>query len=889
MPAVLRSLLSLALLLAPIGIRAAHADGYGGAVERTVVPDAGHVPVLTKPPQLLTSVQPIFPESAKAQQLQGDVTMQVDIGADGKVTNVTVLEPAGHGFDEAAVAAVKQFVFSPAEIDGKPAPVRIGYTQHFVWTAPPDAGPPPAPDAGTPDAGPRWPVRLAGRVLERATRKPVAGALVQAAGDGGSAEFVSDLSGHFELALPPGKVNVTIQAAGYRHYQTTEDIAAKEQLDATYFLMPTTYGLYESVVHGTRDKKEVTRRTLSRAELERVPGTMGDPIRVIQDLPGVARAPFLSGALIVRGASPNDTGSYIDGVEIPLLFHFFGGPSVVNPEFLDRIDFYPGGFGPEYGRAIGGIVDVQTRAPKPNTWQGSAKIDLIDTGIYVAAPVADGLSVSVSARRSYLDAVLGVALDVAGTTGISVAPVYYDYQLRVDYAPPKHPHNRFKVFGFGSDDLLTAVSSGADSSLDFKVNEHTAFQRLEGQWIWHDGRTTLTTTPFVGHDLLSFGLGPFKVTDTNWVAGWREKLELAFTKAFTWRLGLDLELNRSGFSAEFPAQPLDYRPFPGEAPVASTQTLGGVIDELDWGVWTEGELKLPWRVKVIPGLRFDYFRLHGASRPSVDPRLTIRKDFGSVDKPLTLKGAIGLYHESPGAQNLDPTFGNPNEPLQAAFQTSVGVEKKITSAINVDVTGFFNRRYQLAESANQLEVQPDGTLHRVLVEPYGLGKAYGVEVLLRHEITKHFFGWLAYTLSWSQERDKPGDDYAPATFDERHILTLIAQYKFGNGWEVGGRYRLATGIPDTPTVGATFDADTGSYQPISGAAGSTRQPTFSQLDLRVDKTWLLDRFKIGVYLDIQNVLNETNREGLISDYRFRTTETVPGIPFLPNIGVKGSF
>ena len=90
-------------------------------------------------------------------------------------------------------------------------------------------------------------------------------------------------------------------------------------------------------------------------------------------------------------------------------------------------------------------------------------------------------------------------------------------------------------------------------------------------------------------------------------------------------------------------------------------------------------------------------------------------------------------------------------------------------------------------------------------------------------------------------------------------------------------------------MGATFDADTQSYHPISGAAGSAREPTFSQLDLRVDKGWLFDRWSLGVYLDIQNVLNETNQEAVIQDYRFQTSETVPGIPFLPTIGVKGSF
>jgi len=881
----LPALLLLTALLAPV--RAQAQEAYGGAVERTEVPDAGHVPVLTKAPQLLQSVEPVFPEQAKSEGLAGDVTLQVDIGADGKVADVQVLKGAGHGFDEAAVAAVKQFVFSPAEIDGKPAPVRIEYTQHFVWTAPPDAGPPPAPDAGSPDAGPQWPVRLSGKILERASRKPVAGALVEVAALG--AKSVTDLDGKFALPLPAGHMRVQVKAAGYEPYITFEDLTATERTDATYYLMPKQYGLYESVVKGQREKKEVSRHTLEREELEKVPGSLGDPIRVIQDLPGVARAPFLSGALIVRGSAPTDTGSYLDGVAIPLLFHFFGGPSVVNPEFLDRIDFYPGGFGPEYGRAIGGIVDVQTRAPKPNEWHGSAKIDLIDTGVYLTAPITDGLSVSVAARRSYLDAILGIVLG-ASDTSVRVAPVYYDYQLRVDWAPPSSPHNKYKLFVFGSDDALTLVDPGGlPGGADFAVNDHQAFQRILASWRWHDGKSTVTTSPYFGLDQFSVGVGRLQVDSGDVVGGWREKLELDLTKLLTLRAGLDFELYRSTYTARIPAVPLDYRPFPGEAPEAPDQQYSGLINELDYGFWTEAELRLPGRIKVFPGLRFDYFRLHGYSRFAVDPRLILRKDFGSEARPWTLKAAAGLYHESPGAQSLDPLFGNPDEPLQAAFQSSLGMEHKFTESINLDVTGFFNRRFDLAVPSNDIVEQPDGTPKRLLIAPDGLGKAYGVEVLFRHEITRHFFGWVAYTLSWSEERDDPTKGYTAAAFDERHILTLIAQYKFGNGIELGGRYRLASGIPDTPIVDSTFDADTQGYHPVRGPAGSIRQPLFSQLDLRVDKVWLFDTWTLGLYLDVQNVLNETNQEGVIYDYRYRTTETVPGIPILPTLGLKGSF
>src|SRR5262245_54171288 len=100
------------------------ATGAVAQAPQAPVPDAGPadadggVPtgVLTKPPVLKRQVEAPYPPDAAAQQLEGTVVMFVDISETGAVTNVEVTQPAGHGFDEAAVAAVKQFEFEPAEV-----------------------------------------------------------------------------------------------------------------------------------------------------------------------------------------------------------------------------------------------------------------------------------------------------------------------------------------------------------------------------------------------------------------------------------------------------------------------------------------------------------------------------------------------------------------------------------------------------------------------------------------------------------------------------------------------------------------------------------------------------------------------------------------------------
>lgn len=881
-PPFLASLAVASLLAAAPGVARAQDDL--GAREEMVEGDAGHAPVLTRPPALLTTVEPVFPEEAKTNKVSGDVTLQVDIGADGKVADVQVLQSAGHGFDEAATAAVRQFTFSPAEIDGKPASVRIQYTQHFFFREPP---PPVVPDAGPP-APPVLPITISGRVLERGSRKPIIGAAVKASGLEEPA--ITEVGGVFALRLPPGKVDIEVVEPSHHPFKTDEVVAKGERLEVTYFMMPKAVGLYETVVTGDRDKKEVTRYSLGQEELDKVPGSMGDPIRVIDDLPGVARVPFLSGALIVRGATPGESGYYLDGVDIPLLFHLLDGPSVINTEFLDRLDFYPGGFGAEYGRAIGGIVDVATRSPKDDQWHGSAKADLIDSGLFLSAPILPGLTVSAAARRSYLANELPYVLPLFTSAGILVAPTYYDYQFRLDYKPPSYPNNTFRLFVFGSDDVLNVIADGElPGGATFSLNDHQDFQRYSGSWVFRSGKLTISSVPFVGRNGSDIGTGLLQIADTDHVYGLREKVDWAIQPYFTLRFGLDTELISSNFTAKLPSYPLNYRPFPGAEPNLPLMSIGGIVDEYDYGGYIEGDFKFPGRVRVIPGVRLDAFKLEDQWRPNVNPRLTVRWDLGDENEPVTVKGAVGLYSESPGAENLDPRFGNPTEPLESAFQSSVGVEHKFGDLISIDVTGFYNRRFQLAESADELIVEPNGNLQRVLVAPLGLGRAYGIEVLLRHEITRHWFAWVAYTLSWSQEKDVGDATYHWADYDERHILTLIGQYKIGNGWEFGGRFRLTTGLPTTAVVGTTFDADQQIYDPTYGGYNAGRLPTFQQLDLRIDRVFLFDRWILALYLDVQNVLNHQNEEGVIVDYRYVTQIVVPDIPILPTLGIRGSF
>ena len=73
------------------------------------------------------------------------------------------------------------------------------------------------------------------------------------------------------------------------------------------------------------------------------------------------------------------------GVDADDVLQFERAPDVA--QFLDHVDFYPGGFDARYGRAVGGIVDVTTRKGAKDTVHGEVKLDLLDGSVFISTPV----------------------------------------------------------------------------------------------------------------------------------------------------------------------------------------------------------------------------------------------------------------------------------------------------------------------------------------------------------------------------------------------------------------------------------------------------------------------------------------------------------------------
>jgi TonB family protein len=853
-------------------------------------------PKLTKAPTIKRAVEPVYPAGALAARVSADVAMLVDIDADGKVTKVTVTKPMGQGFDESAHDAVMQYLFTPAEVDGKPSAIRIEYTLHFV----PKQVPPESPDAGAADAAvveeppppppPPDVIVAVGRLREKGTRDPLPGgevAVVLRTPEGVEKPAIvvggTDADGRFEVKGQPG-AGLRVIVTEPRHEPCIRDLTADEtradrhkELDC---LVPKSGApSYETTVRSKKPAVAVTRYELAQPELKYVPGTFGDPLRVVQNLPGVARTPFGLGALVIRGSAPTDSGIYVEGHKIPILYHFLIGPGVLASELIDRIDFFPGNFGVTYGRITAGVVDVGIRtAPAPRL-HGTVDINLLHSGAYVEGPLGGGWSGSVSARRSYIDLILPLVLP---DNVVTAAPVYWDYQAGVNRMLPG---GKLSLFAFGSNDSLKIVSNDPrQGNLDLGLE--IGFHKVFAVWTQALGNWINKLSPAYGHERLRFGAGALGINQAANVFSLREELSRQIRPGLTLRFGFDGEARSSSIFFNFPLVP-ETRLYGIVVPQIQPRTIP--LDTLAGGLYADASWEIGHGVTVIPGLRSDGFRYVGQNRLTFDPRLVVRWKWSEVH---TWKAGAGIYHQMVDPQLLNPELGNPNLPPIWADQYSVGFLRTLRAKLTLDTTLYYVRRHDMP-------VPP---------APFtgdGQGRSYGMELILKHEFTERFFGWISYTLSRSEQTvyavNAPMQQmggtimdqavqpkWFPTDYDQTHNLIAVASYQMRN-WRFGLRFRLVTGAPNTPMYEGVFDADEGAYVCRAGPTNSGRKPTFNQLDLRVDRNWTFKVWQLGVYADLQNVYNAQNPEGTIYDYRCRTSVPIRGVPFYPILGIRGMF
>jgi TonB family protein len=333
-------------------------------------------PALT-PPELLQDAQAEYPQAARAERLEATVLLKLTIDTQGAVSEAEVLEPAGHGFDEAARQAALRFRFVPAKRDGVPIIATIRYPYRFE---------PPALPMGS----------VVGHVPIAGAQGPLQ-AFVRGA-DGGEHAAEVDSSGGFRVTeLEPGMYAVRV-TDGVRTATADVTVNAGAETDvALAWPQPTAAGAppppsgaaatpVEVHVQGERSEAERLQHSaeaVNVVELRRAREQTADMGEVLARTQGVSvRREGGLGSDVrfsLNGLTDDQIRFFLDGVPLELAGFPFGVANVpVN--LVDRVEVYRGVVPVRFGAdALGGVVNMVTPELKRSYFDASYQVGSFGT------------------------------------------------------------------------------------------------------------------------------------------------------------------------------------------------------------------------------------------------------------------------------------------------------------------------------------------------------------------------------------------------------------------------------------------------------------------------------------------------------------------------------
>lgn len=593
--------------------------------------------------------------------------------------------------------------------------------------------------------------------------------------------------------------------------------------------------------------------TLKQEDARLMPGSFGDPLRSIEAQPGVV--PIVSGlpTFFIRGAPPANVGFFFDGIEVPLLYHAFFGPSVLHPSFIDRVDFYPGAAPANLGRFAGPVIAVSSR-PFASDSHASGSVRVVDAGVYAesgtAAPSCEGgpgectpAAARVAARYSYAGLVLSLFNDAEVR--------YWDYQAQGRV--PLGRRDTLGILAFGAYDLFRSPQGSENGGA--AIN----FHRLDLRWdhrVAVNGRVRVALT---GGSDRSGGVEDDSSIVTDQSLRLRVELDQRYSREVTLHAGADARVDR--FGLETSPRRLDYPDYSALFPTRTDSVAGSYVVL---------ELEPAPRISVTPSLRADVYSSGGVRALGVDPRVSATFQ---LSRPLSVETSLGLLHQRPnfaaqvpGAQVADLSGG-----LQTALVGSSGVRyrfpEEVTGTATVFRSGYFN-------AIDPIGAGRDFSLDRTSIDHRSTVSAVGLELMLSRPLSKRLGGFLSYTLSRSTV--SLGATESPSGFDRTHVLQGGLSYEFPGRVRVGGRAVFYTGIPALNLEGTPHFED------------ERRGRPFFRLDLRAEKRFLIGR---RGYLDlVAEVLNATSTSEVVRlDCGQICRERTAGPVILPSIGFEAGF
>ena len=717
--------------------------------------------------------------------------------------------------------------------------------------------------------------QIKGTVIEKNSRQPLEfiNVMILGLNKGG----VTNAEGHFTIEqVPPGIYRLQATAIGYKSVTTPEYILSTKDLNISIEMEENLTELAGVTVTASPFRRDlespVSLRIIGLQEIEKSPGANRDISRIVQSYPGVAFSPIgYRNDLIVRGGSPSENRFYLDGVEIPNINHFStqgasGGPvGILNADLIREVNFYTGAFPTDKGNALSSVLDFKLRDGDMERNSVKATLGASEVSLASNGHLGKKTSYLVSVRQSYLQFLFDML-------GLPFLPTFTDAQFKLKTR--FDAQNELTVLGLGGIDKMKLNTKADDEDNEYilsylpKIQQETftlgaVYRHYAGAHVQsviashsylNNRNTKYRQNDESNPDNLTLRL---RSTEQN------TQFRLENSSSFrNWKVTVGANLDYSQYSnTTFQKVYTDH---------AQTFDYHTYLDIMRWGLFgTINYTSIDERFTASLGLRADANNYSAAMKDMTDqlsPRLSLSYQ---LTEHWSLSGNAGLYYQLPpytalGFKNNNGLYANKYAlRYMQVSQGSIGINWRKGDTFEVSLEGFYKDYDKIPLSvADGIPLTCKGNDYGVigneLLTSTAQGRSYGAELLLKWLIAKKLNLASSFTLFKSEYRNNKESEYIASAWDNRFIFNLRGTYNLPRHWSVGMKVSCIGGAPYTP-----YDADKSSLVTAWNAQGKPyydytryneeRLPAFTQVDIRIDKTFYLKRCMLGFYIDLQNI------------------------------------
>lgn len=717
--------------------------------------------------------------------------------------------------------------------------------------------------------------QVKGTVIDKSSRQPLEFINVMIVGlnKGG----VTNAEGKFSIGqVPPGIYRLQASAIGYKTVTTPEYILSTRDLHIQIEMEENQTELEGVTVTASPFRRDiespVSLRIIGLQEIEKSPGANRDISRIVQSYPGVAFSPIgYRNDLIVRGGSPSENRFYLDGVEIPNINHFStqgasGGPvGILNADLIREVNFYTGAFPTDKGNALSSVLDFKLRDGDMERNSLKATLGASEVSLASNGHLGKKTSYLVSVRQSYLQFLFDML-------GLPFLPTFTDAQFKLKTR--FDARNELTVLGLGGIDKMKLNTKADDEDNEYilsylpKIQQETftlgaVYRHYAGAHV----QSVVASHSYLNNRNTKYQQNDesdpehlmlrLRSTEQN------TQLRLENSSSFrNWKVTVGTSLDYSQYS-----NTTFQKIYTDRAQTFDYHTYLGIMR---WGLFgTVNYTSIDERFTASLGLRADANNYSAAMKDLSDqlsPRLSLSYQ---LTEHWSLSGNAGLYYQLPpytalGFKNNNGLYANKYAlRYMQVSQGSIGLNWRKGDTFEVSVEGFYKDYDKIPLSvADGIPLTCKGNDYGVigneLLTSTAQGRSYGAELLLKWLVAKKLNLASSFTLFKSEYRTDKESEYIASAWDNRFIFNLRGTYNLPRHWSVGMKVSCIGGAPYTP-----YNADKSSLVTAWNAQGKPyydytryneeRLPAFTQVDIRIDKTFYLKRCMLGFYIDLQNI------------------------------------